>query len=572
MTKRQVYIFIIVTLAWLSACSKGDRLPELSDGHLTEAVLCKDSALAYYSQIDSMLAMTDDDRARYVMLKLLVGYYTNHRQTSDSLMMDVEEHFKNSRGLDNTLSLICVGLAYEQMGEEGKALPCYVSAASQLDGTGHDRLSCVVYARWGWLLKTEPPYTESLVKLDKAEGFARSLQDTCRLSRILGMKGWCFLFSHRYDKAHQMFDDGIALSRAHRCDDLAWLLKSKASAYEMQGNHLMALRFANEAIAHSDHEDRSLTGIKGTCFIGLGRYDSARIYIDKGRLDERYYQKASYYSEMAALEESQKHYEKALDNYKRYSLYVDSQYDEDRRLALAQSEKRYNYALVAADRDRYALENQRKTALLVALVAVMLSVAVGAFYIHQRYRRRVQDALRMKEKLLSQSLEQIKDRNYQLMKTKQEAQDKEMELMTTLTYKDEQLAQLRQQQRELKDTILHNNDVIMKIEALNKMNEKNKISSAQTIALTSDERQNLIESTNLCYDNFVDRLKLRFEDLSQDDICLCCLLKLGINAQDQSILLHTSDSTLRTRKYRLKKKKMQLTDDFETLDDFIKVF
>lgn len=572
MKLRKILILLLPILIVLYSCRKRNTIAVLTDDKLCEAIAIKDSALCFLSTIDTLSNFSEEETKRLAMLRAIAYYYGQGDALGDSVATDLIDYWSEQKSLSRALANLCAGLIFEANGQEEKALPCYVQAANDLKGSSKWGALSTVYTRWGWLLRTEPPYTEAQVKLELAGRYARQIKDNSRLAQICGMKGWAWLFYGDLQRSKTLFDEGVAIATKNHCNNLGWLLKSKASACEMMHQHKEALRYVNEAIAESKKEDKSLLGIKGTCFIGLGQYDSARYYIDKGHLEDHYYQKASYYSELSSLEEVQKNYSEALRYHKLYSLYVDSTYEEDRRLALAQADRRYNYAAVSAERDRYALDSQRKTALIIALFAVVCAVGIGALYLHQIYRRRTKDALRMKENLLEQTLAQVKERNYQLMETKQTAQDKEMELLSTLSYKDEQLAVLRRQQRELKERILHTNEVIRKIESLNRMNEKNKISSARDIALSEIERQNLIDSTNLCYDNFVDRLKSRFNDLNIDDVCLCCMLKLKVTAQDQAILLQISDSTLRTRKYRLKKKKMQLTDDFETLDDFIHIF
>ncbi len=572
MKLRRIFILLLPVLIALYSCRKGNTVAVLTDDKLCEAIAVKDSALHFLAKVDTSLQFTEEENLRLAMLRAIAYYYGKGEALDDSVAADLIDYWNGSRSLSRAMANLCAGLIFESNGEEDKALPCYVQAANDLEGSYKWGALSTVYTRWGWLLRTEPPYTEAQKKLEMAGIYARRLKDSSRLAQICGMKGWAWLFYGDLQRSMTFFDEGVAIATKYHCGNLGWLLKSKASACEMLHRHKDALRYVNEAIAANKKEDKSLLGIKGTCFIGLGQYDSARYYIDKGHLEDHYYQKASYYSELSSLEEVQKNYSEALRYHKLYSLYVDSTYEEDRKLALLQADRRYNYAAVSAERDRYALDSQRKTALIIALFAVICAAGIGILYLRQTYRRRTRDALRMKENLLEQSLAQVKERNYQLMVTKQTAQDKEMELLSTLSYKDEQLAVLRRQQRELKESILHTNEVIRKIESLNRMNEKNKISSAKNIALSEIERQNLIDSTNLCYDNFVDRLKSRFDDLNIDDICLCCMLKLKVTAQDQAILLQISDSTLRTRKYRLKKKKMQLADDFETLDDFIRIF
>ena len=566
---RTVFCAIIALLT--AACDNRQRMASLSDEAIMAAATSNDSAQSLYSRTDSSALNTDEDHARYNVLKLLVDVNNKKDTESDSVAMTVEKYFNESNNKNEVkaAALIATGQAFEQTGDDEKAMPCYVHAAKLLEGSRQWTLLYIAYAHWGWLLKVEPPFVEATAKLQIAEKFAKKLGDNNRLAHILGMQGWTMLFQNKYDDAHKLLDKAITIAKNNNSPWLSWLYKSKASAFEMQNNHSEALHYSNLAIAATKHPDKSIYGIKGTCFLGLGMYDSARIYIERGRLDNRYYEKATYYSELSELEKGKSNLLAALQYKDTSYMYVDSQYVEDRNKQLAQVARRYNYAIVAAERDNLKLANQRKTALVVALIGILCAIAAVFVYLYQRYRHRTESALRMKENLLQQTLSQLKAHNYELMKIQREAQDKQMELMASLSSKDEQIERLRQQQSELKVKMLSNNDVIHKIEQLPSMNEKKKITSARNIALTSEEQQNLINSTNVCYDNFASRLMEQFNDLSTDDVCLCCLLKLGVSAQDQGLLLNISDATLRTRKYRLKKMKMALSYEYETLNDFL---
>lgn len=566
--------FCAITALLIAACGNRQRVASLSDEAIVAAATSSDSAQSIYSRTDSSALHTEEDHARYDVMKLLVGVNNKKETESDSMAMAVEKYFNESHNKNEVkaAALIAAGQAFEQTGDDEKAMPCYVHAAKLLEDSRQWALLYNAYAHWGWLLKVEPPFVEATAKLQIAEKYANKLGDNNRMARILGMQGWTMLFQHKFDEAHKLLDKAITIAKNNDSPWLSWLYKSKASAFEMQANHSEALHYCDLAIAATKHPDKSLYGIKGTCFIGLGMYDSARIYIERGRLDNHYYEKATYYSELSDLERGKGNLLAALRYKDQFCLYVDSQYEEDRNKQLAQVARRYNYAIVAAERDNLQLANQRKKALVVALVGILCAIAAVFVYLHQRYRHRTESALRMKENLLQQTLSQLKAHNYELMKIQREAQDRQMELMASLSSKDEQIEQLRQQQSELKVKMLSNSDVIHKIEQLPSMNEKKKITSARNIALTAEEQQNLIDSTNVCYDNFVSRLVEQFNDLSTDDVCLCCLLKLGVSAQDQGLLLNISDATLRTRKYRLKKKKMALSDEYETLNDFLGSF
>ena len=299
---RTVFCAIIALLT--AACDNRQRMASLSDEAIMAAATSNDSAQSIYSRTDSSALNTDEDHARYNVLKLLVDVNNKKDTESDSVAMTVEKYFNESNNKNEVkaAALIATGQAFEQTGDDEKAMPCYVHAAKLLEGSRQWTLLYIAYAHWGWLLKVEPPFVEATAKLQIAEKFAKKLGDNNRLAHILGMQGWTMLFQNKYDDAHKLLDKAITIAKNNNSPWLSWLYKSKASAFEMQNNHSEALHYSNLAIAATKHPDKSIYGIKGTCFLGLGMYDSARIYIERGRLDNRYYEKATYYSELSELE------------------------------------------------------------------------------------------------------------------------------------------------------------------------------------------------------------------------------------------------------------------------------
>lgn len=201
----------------LLSCGKGNGWTVLTDEKLCEAVCYKDSALAFYSKIDSSADFSNEERLRYGVLRLAYDYHNNHTPETDSLVMAVEQGFGKSSPQMRATALISAGYAYERLSEDDKALPCYVKAADILEGEDNFRLLSIAYARWGWLLKVEPPYTDGLAKMKKAEKYAAKVVDDRWMSQVLGMKAWCYTFSYDFDKAQQTFDKAIILSQKKRC-------------------------------------------------------------------------------------------------------------------------------------------------------------------------------------------------------------------------------------------------------------------------------------------------------------------------------------------------------------------
>lgn len=567
-----LYIFFLVLFA---ACSNGERCNSLlSETALDSALSSAEYAVSIYGKHKRCRLNHSECRAREAMLSIFYSFYSEHKPETDSLANVVREHYSESGNIRlKSMSLLAAALVYSELGESDRAVKEFDKASELASQIDDNLLKYLIYKQWGWILRSENPYTESTDKFQKALRCSIAMHDHIKEINVIDLIGWEYLYGGNYDKALEMFADAICKAKRYSYKRMDLLYKSMASAYEMKGEHDKALLYIDKAIGSAGKMViRPLYAIKGVVLTNLSRYDSARIYIDKGRQNDEYYQKASYLYDMSELERATGNYREAFGYMSLYSQTLDSMYQYQHDRELIRIQKLYNYSRLSAERNKLELENQRRGNLIVILIAAMLVVFIISGYLYRRWRRKINYAMKTKERLLANSLAEIKEHNYLLMQTRQKAQDMEMEMMGRIDSKDKQLDALRRQQQELKQSIFRTNEVIRKIEAVKEMKERKKISLADKIALSKEERENLIDSTNLCYDYFTDRLRQRFADLSTDDLCLCCLLRIGTSTQDVCLLLATNDSTLKKRKYRLKNKKMALGDEYDTLDDFLRDF
>lgn len=569
------HIALLTLVVLLVAC--GERHQSVTEwltpDRLESALTCADSARSCRKMIQSLSADGDEAQARLGLLSLMELRHRGDRSDNDSIAEAVVEHYADGDRHLRLLSELLAATTYSELDENDKAVKLFTRAErTAREGASH-ALLYELYTEWGWTIGSEQPFTESIGKFQQAERHARAMGDHAKVVHAIDLQGWEYLYTEEYDKALRIFDAAIDTACYYGQPNIADLLKSKATALELGGRHAEALTYINEAIAQTRGTGSpTLLAIKGSILTHLHQFDSARVYIERGHQTDHLYQRATYYDDMSRLEAEQGHYREAFNHKTRYATTLDSFYTQDRNQELIKVQRLYNYKLVAAERDRYALDSQRKSTAIAIIVAVIAMLIAVAAVVYQRWRKRISRAIAMKETLLAKTIVQMKDYGYELMRSRQDAQEKEIALTRTLSDRDEQIGHLRDEQQRLKEQLFHTDEVIKKVERIKRMAEGKKISAAKRIALTVDERQSMIASANLCYDRFAERLAERFEGLSTDDLCLCCLLKMGTSAQDQCLLLDINDSTLRKRKYRLKNKKMMLGDDFDTLDSFIATF
>ncbi len=565
-------LLFIITLTFFIGCnneSNGDD--SIMIERIENAINNADSAQKITQLFDKQNFKDEETLTLLYMLKIISDFHAGRKADNDSLALILEEQYQScSDPKIKAISKMCIGLVYSSIGEENKAIKSFTDVALLEKEACSDAVGYMTFRQWGWIIRSEYPFSEAIDKLDKAIYYAKRLKDKNKEVSCINLKGWEYMYASDFDRALATFNEALHIAKANNCPDTHTIIKSIASAYEMKGQHQRALSAINTAIITCNGNDiKPLFAIKGIILKNLQQYDSARIYINKGREDKEYYQKASYLYDMSELEDAMGRYRDALRYLSQYATTLDSMYEEQHRQELIKVQKQYNFTLLNAERNKLELESQRKTNLIIILIIISIIVILIISYFYNRRQKKIKHAMNTKEWLLSKSLLEMKERNYQLMKEIQENQDKELAMMREMDKKEIIMNELRTQQTKLKEKIFLMNDTIRKIEKVKEMTEKTKISQASQITLSKEERANLLDSTNICYDHFIDRLKDKYQELTEDDLCLCCMLKLEISTQDQCVLLGINDATLRKRKYRLKNKKMMLAESFDTLDQYI---
>mgnify|MGYP000781394018 CR=1 FL=1 len=74
------------------------------------------------------------------------------------------------------------------------------------------------------------------------------------------------------------------------------------------------------------------------------------------------------------------------------------------------------------------------------------------------------------------------------------------------------------------------------------------------------------------YDKFSVRLLEAFPGLSMKDVYFCCLVKINVSIKDLSDIYCISRTSISRKKQRMKRDKLGLTENNETLDDFLRRF
>ena len=90
--------------------------------------------------------------------------------------------------------------------------------------------------------------------------------------------------------------------------------------------------------------------------------------------------------------------------------------------------------------------------------------------------------------------------------------------------------------------------------------------------LSNEEWEDIRQTVDGSYDKFSVRLLEAFPGLSMKDVYFCCLVKINVSIKDLSDIYCISRTSISRKKQRMKRDKLGLTENNETLDDFLRRF
>ena len=189
--------------------------------------------------------------------------------------------------------------------------------------------------------------------------------------------------------------------------------------------------------------------------------------------------------------------------------------------------------------------------LLYGTILVIIVIALGSILFLRRLHDRNKQLLKNKEELLHVREQQKKQREQQL---KNEIEFKESQL-SAITI---QMMQKNELLQELKAK-LENADGEDAQESLNKIISK---------GLNQDKEwkdfNTHFEAVNK---NFYEKVKQNFPDISPNELKICALIKMNLSSKEMANILNISPDSVKTARYRLRKKLNLSTED--NLTEFI---
>ncbi len=534
-----------------------------------------DSALSLLKNISYPEILEGETQALYALLFTQAQYKNYIPVKTDSLIQIAEKYYStNADSIHKAWTYFYAAQVYWDMNKPEKALRYFQKADRASQYTDNYIFLKLLYSHWGYLLLKQELFDESLIKLDKSMYYAKTIHDMSSIILILENISWNYVRKQDYKQAEVTTLQALDLARKIKDKDCEVRLLQRLSViFQMEKQPQKALQYINKSLELNKSKDfldfypSWIT--KGDIFMDLQQYDSARYYFAKDTRYNTLNEKAGHHQIWAEYEEKVGNYQEAMNHWKKYNTFLDSIYETNIATEMMELQKKYDYSTVKNENSRLKIKQQHLYIWILCICIIVLIVGGILYYYYNKDKRIKEEIIHSKDDFLKQMRLQLQEKNIALQETREEITLKELELAKELSQKEEVLKLYSSNEQQMRKEILRTSEIIRKIEALNDMNQKDKISSA--VILSDQDLENLIETVNICYNNFADRLHQQFPALTEADINLCCFMKMGIPISNIICLLDTSKMALKKRRNRMKHDKMNMDED-ASLEDFIQNF
>lgn len=267
--------------------------------------------------------------------------------------------------------------------------------------------------------------------------------------------------------------------------------------------------------------------------LGQQHTDSAVYYFKKMLGKYNWRADVTFLQTLAEIEEQRGNRDKALEYYKKLnaakdSLKAHSQIEETR-----QTEARHKFDMIKQERDEADRQKRNLTYLIVGIVIIVVVVALATIMAWRAYRTKEADKL-LRKKLLQHT----EERKTQLSTEQKAANEHQIDLL---------------ERSPLRERIKEN-------------------AGKDGFRLTDGEWQELAAQIDLAYDQFTARLRILYDGITEYELHVCYLIKLGITSTDIGNMLCKSKSAVGMTRQRLYKKLTGSKGTARDLNELIRQF
>lgn len=242
---------LMVVCSLVMACRNGQV-----EQWLTRAEACmetnQDSAYRCLLHLENRADMSDEQRARYALLRTQAMHKCHIPLESDSLINGAVEYYANSDDRHRlALSLLYKGLVHKQNHQVEQAVESFVGSEQAFDGVEDNRYKALLYNYYGELLMNQGLYEEALEYYKKTCRYELKGDSVHYVVSTYGQIAKLFELMNMPDSARNYYECGLLYKDSLSDGKMRnyYLLLQSYAAFLMEcGNYAEAERLLQECL------------------------------------------------------------------------------------------------------------------------------------------------------------------------------------------------------------------------------------------------------------------------------------------------------------------------------------
>lgn len=497
--------------------------------------------------------------------------YVTH--LSDSIMQEVVEYYDaHGTPAQRAQAHYVLGRVYCDMRLSGSAISAFKKAIETRGEDSATYLYKYKAASWlGVLYEDKRLWKEAMAAQKEAYGYALKSGRKAPVIYALRDIGRLYDYQGQGKRGIPYYRKASAIALESGNAYLYNMVEEElASVYIGQGMMAEARKSLSTPVVEDADVDADVAAryyIWGYYYERKSMLDSA-LYFHKKSLfygDIRF--KHEVYADIASLYRRMGNYAESSS----YSALYEATADSLKRMEVAEDENLMDYVeeSLSANKEKMKVMRQRTKLAIIVAILVLILVPLGAYTLyafrkrkierqlqHERlkaYRGKVNDSRKRDKEELSALRERLNNSSHAMI----DMQQKLLQTTERLVAKEEEVRDLRKRQQELKITGLQ------RAECYGKFHDDKFLPALKDFV----ELQQVLDDT---YDNFTSKLKELIPAIREEELWVCCMIKMGMTPVRMCKVLSCNPNYLSMMRKRLYKKIFHQEGSATDFDAFIK--
>lgn len=588
---------IISIIISLISCTHNKNYPTAFQPELAkaEAMMYRypDSALHILQGIQPDIPSENEQYATWALL-MTQAQYKNQIEQSDSLINIAYSYFtKHDNAQRKALALYYKGILRHESHHAEDALSFYLEAATEIEKTNDYQLGFLINSEVGLMYLYRKLNDYAMEYFEKAHHNAELSDNQTYIAFSFIYIARAFSQKKQYNKAIEYYEKAIKIGQVNNYPTiLASAMNETSFLFLKTGENKKALQYAKDCIKIKKTDQRIFS--LGDTYRYLKMYDSAYFYLNQACLSPNIHTARSAYQALYYISQEEKDYKKAVEYSNKLWFYQDSIGKTDRNKALIEMQEKYDQQKIINENNLSQIKKDRIIRnVLIALIILSFIIAITN-YLYQRKIVSQKQEISEKEEKIRYFTMKIHENETLINRNKMRIEELTIQMEGSLEIKEQWKEQnkIRQEIQQQNETLkLENNNLqnhisnyaqslkekSKELEAMEHLSKENQYLHKREAFLCNqlikqtelfnklkttkyiDNKlwQEIKEKIDLLFDNYTKRLCHQIPSLTDDDIQICCLIKLRFSNGDIANMLAISPTSVSKRKLRLKERIVQ---------------